>query len=70
MECDRSQVAATREGRIADARHAVWDGDGGQAGATREGTVADAGHAVRDSDGGQAAASIVFATCCVSEDFN
>ena len=40
------QAGATFEGRVADAGHAVRDGDGGQAATARESSIADAGHAV------------------------
>ena len=43
---------------IADARHAVGDGDGFQVAAARESRTADARHAVGDGDGWQAAAAI------------
>ena len=55
---DICQATATREGRVADAGHAVWNSDGGQATATREGRATDAGHAAWDCNGGQAAAII------------
>ena len=43
------------ESIIADACHAVGDGNGGQAAASRESIIADACHAVGDGDGGQTA---------------
>ena len=55
------------EGTVADAGHAVGDGDRGQAAATVEGRVADAGHAVWDGDGCQAAAipEGIICYCCL-----
>ena len=47
-----------RESRVADARHAVGDGDGGQAVATIKGNISYAGHAVGDADRCQADASV------------
>ena len=49
-----------RESILADARHAVGDGNGGQAAASIESIIADACHAVGDGDGGQAAAFIEY----------
>ena len=45
------------EGIVADAGHAVGDGNRSKATATFKGIVADAGHTFRDSDGGQATAT-------------
>ncbi len=46
---DISQAAATFEGRVSDAGHAVGDSYGGQAAAAIEGSASDAGHATGDN---------------------
>ena len=51
---DGRQARAAREGRVADASHAIGNSDGRQTRAAREGR-ADAGHTVRDYG--------VFASC-------
>ena len=45
------------EGFVANAGHAIRDGDGGQATATIEGMAVNGGQAVRDGDGGQSGAT-------------
>ena len=52
----RTLLDTASEGLLADARHAVGDGDRGQAGAFPEGHFADARHAGRDGDRGQTGA--------------
>ena len=46
---DIGQANAFIEGIVADAGHALWDGDGGQAAAIIEGTAADAGHVIANN---------------------
>ena len=64
------QAAAVAECIRADVYDAVGDGHVGQATAARESRLGNAGETVRYFDGGQTCATRVFATCCVSEDFN
>jgi len=57
---------AKPESTIANARHAVGDGDGGKGGVIRENPCANARHAVGDGDGGKGGAIIVSITDCIS----
>ena len=55
---DAGEVAAARECRVSDARHATRDGDTGEAAAAPECIIPDARHAVRDGDALEIAAVI------------
>ena len=48
---------------ISNARHAIWNGDGGKFFTTDKGIIPNARHTVRDGDGGKAGALVERIIC-------